>query len=140
MSLPYRNNRNAAAMPPPETEPKSLIPPRTNRNKVVKATLTKVNQRNDAGVSAESLQTQIFANAIRNLVQATFRQRILYLHVEAKMLGHGENILVTPTTHIHHDDMVFRQPRRDFHHMGKRVARLQRGDYTLLLAAKLEGF
>jgi flagellar biosynthesis component FlhA len=72
----------------------------------LKATLTKVNQRNDAAESAESPPVLVFANNIRMLVQATFRQQSSDLHVEAKMLGHGEDILITATTHIHHDDMV----------------------------------
>lgn len=31
----------------------------------------------------------------------------LDFHIKAKVLGDGENILIAPATHVHHNDMVF---------------------------------
>src|SRR3989338_8296326 len=45
----------------------------------------------------------------------------LDLHVKVKVLGDSENVLVAPPAHIHHDDMVCRQGRRDLHHMRQSV-------------------
>ena len=54
------------------------------------------------------------------------------------MPGHREDVLVAAPAHVHHDDMVGRQPRRDLHHMGQRMRGLQRRDDSLQLAAELE--
>ena len=62
----------------------------------------------------------------------------LDFHVKAKRLGDGKDILVATPTHVHADDVVFGQFRRDLHHMGQRVRRLKRGNDPFKLAAELE--
>ena len=59
-------------------------------------------------------------------------------HVKAQMPCDGEDVLVAAPAHIHADDVIGRQGRRDFHHMGQRVAGFERGDDPFGRAAKLE--
>lgn len=41
--------------------------------------------------------------------------------VECKCLGDGKNVLVATATHVHHDQVILRQPGGYFHHMRKGV-------------------
>ena len=47
-----------------------------------------------------------------------FNVTISNSHNDAKMFGHGKDVFIAPPTHVHHDDMVCGQARRNFHHMG----------------------
>ncbi len=58
----------------------------------------------------------------------------LDFHIEAKRLSHSEDILVAAPAHVHHQQVVFGQGRRKFHHMGKRVGWLQGRDDPFQLA------
>jgi len=62
----------------------------------------------------------------------------LAVHLPAERTRHGENVLVTTATHIHADDVILGQIRRDFGDMGQSVRRLQRGDDPFGFAAQLE--
>ena len=54
------------------------------------------------------------------LMGAIFRFYVIILnsHNDAKMFGHGKDVFIAPPTHVHHNDMVCGQARRNFHHMG----------------------
>src|SRR6056297_562430 len=59
---------------------------------------------------------------------------VLFFHVEAKVAGHREDILVSAATHVHAKDVIGRQVRGDLGHMGKRMGRFERRYDALLLA------
>ncbi len=54
------------------------------------------------------------------------------------MLGDGEDVLVAAAAHVHHDDVVSGQVRRDLDDMRQRMAGLQRGNDAFQRAAQLE--
>lgn len=53
---------------------------------------------------------------------------IRLVHTKAEMFRDREDILVAAPTHIHANDVIFRQFGRDLDHMGQRMAGLKRGD------------
>ena len=54
------------------------------------------------------------------------------------MVGDSEDVLVAAAAHIHDDQMVGRQERRDFRDMRQRMRRLERGDDAFEPARQLE--
>jgi len=54
------------------------------------------------------------------------------------MFGDGKDVLVAAPTHVHADDVIARQARRDLHHMGERMGRFERGDDVLGRTRQLE--
>src|SRR6266576_3276689 len=57
---------------------------------------------------------------------------------DPEMVGDGEDVLVAAAAHVHHQQVVARQGRRDLGDMREGMRRLQRRDDALLPAAQLK--
>src|SRR5688572_18577527 len=60
-------------------------------------------------------------------------------HLHAKMLGDGEDVLVAAPAHIHHEEIVARERRRQSLDESERMRRLERWDDALEPRRHLEG-
>ena len=59
-------------------------------------------------------------------------------HVKAEVPRDGKDVLVAPPAHVHADDVILRQLRRDLHHMCQRVGRLKSRNDPFQLTTFLE--
>ena len=57
---------------------------------------------------------------------------------DAEMVGDGEDVLVAAAAHVHDDQMVARQGRRDLGDVGQRMRRLERRDDAFEPARQLK--
>lgn len=59
-------------------------------------------------------------------------------HVEIKRPCDGKDVFITPSTHVHANDVIRWQRRRDLHHVCQCVGRLKRGNDPFKRTAKLK--
>ena len=63
---------------------------------------------------------------------------IALAHIHAKRPRNRKDVFVPATTHVHADNVILGQVRRNFHHMGQCVRRFQRWNDAFLLATQLK--